>query len=430
MSALLGGARICAIADGRSPIARNWLSHLTASGREVHLISTFPCESTGLGVASVNVVPIVFARFAGGARAAATASPAERGKLGARVRARVVPAVFPTVFGRLGPVEVRRHVARVRALLDAIAPDVVHAMRIPFEGIVAAEALEGTALPLVVSIWGNDLELWAARYRGVARLTRRVLRRATALHADCRRDLDLATAAYGWDASRPGAVLPSNGGIRSSLFQRAPADADVLARLGIPRDRPIVLNARGFRTYVRNDTFFASIPRVLAHHPDAVFVAGGMADDARALAPLAALGVEAAVRLLPVVSPADMAQLFRAAEIAVSPSVFDGTPNTLLEAMACGAFPVVGDIASVREWVVDGENGLLHDPASPDDMARAIVRALDDDGLRARAAAHNSAEIAERADIDRVMLRVEALYAAAIIAASAAGPSAGARGVT
>lgn len=54
-----------------------------------------------------------------------------------------------------------------------------------------------------------------------------------------------------------------------------------------------------------------------------------------------------------------MAELFRLSSVAVSPSLHDGTPNTLLEAMDCGCIIVTGDIESVREWINDGENGSL-----------------------------------------------------------------------
>jgi len=36
--------RLLFIADGRSPIALNWISHFVESGHEVHLVSTFPCQ--------------------------------------------------------------------------------------------------------------------------------------------------------------------------------------------------------------------------------------------------------------------------------------------------------------------------------------------------------------------------------------------------
>jgi glycosyltransferase involved in cell wall biosynthesis len=105
-----------------------------------------------------------------------------------------------------------------------------------------------------------------------------------------------------------------------------------------------------------------------------------------------------------------MAELFRRCQVAVSPSTHDGTPNTLLEAMACGCTPVAGDIESLREWINPGENGLLVDPRDPRLLAEAILRALRDPGLRLRAWEINTRLVAERAEYGRVMSEAERFY--------------------
>jgi glycosyltransferase involved in cell wall biosynthesis len=90
--------------------------------------------------------------------------------------------------------------------------------------------------------------------------------------------------------------------------------------------------------------------------------------------------------------------LFKASDVFVSPSSHDGTPNTLLESMACGCFPVVGNIESMQEWIEDGKNGSLVDPLSPAELGEAILKALADENLRSNAAQHNLTLLAHRAD--------------------------------
>jgi hypothetical protein len=48
-------------------------------------------------------------------------------------------------------------------LAAEIKPDIVHALRIPFEGMLATAAQ--LPIPLAVTIWGNDLTLHAAGRR-------------------------------------------------------------------------------------------------------------------------------------------------------------------------------------------------------------------------------------------------------------------------
>jgi len=54
-----------------------------------------------------------------------------------------------------------------------------------------------------------------------------------------------------------------------------------------------------------------------------------------------------------------MLNLLGETDIYVSTSLHDGTSVSLLEALGSGAFPVVTDIPSNREWISDGENGFL-----------------------------------------------------------------------
>ena len=96
--------------------------------------------------------------------------------------------------------------------------------------------------------------------------------------------------------------------------------------------------------------------------------------------------------------------------ITVSPSTHDGTPNTLLEAIACGSFPVAGDIDSLREWINHGENGLLVDPGSPEELADAILEAIKNTEIRMRAQKKNAQLIAERAKYEVVMEKAISFY--------------------
>ncbi len=106
-----------------------------------------------------------------------------------------------------------------------------------------------------------------------------------------------------------------------------------------------------------------------------------------------------------------MADLYRRAQVTVSPSEHDGTPNTFLEAIACGCFPVVGELESLREWVKHGVNGALIDPGDPRELARAVTLGLQDGELRRRAAQINQAQIESRAERRWTFEQAQAFYA-------------------
>jgi glycosyltransferase involved in cell wall biosynthesis len=249
-------------------------------------------------------------------------------------------------------------------------------------------------------VWGNDFTLHAPSSPLMERHTRQALRRADALLADCRRDLRLA-AEWGFDAAKPSAFLPGGGGVQLDLFYPPPHGESPL---------PVVINPRGFRAYVQNEAFFHAIPLVLQTHPEARFICPAMVDEAQAQHWVAGLGIAGSVDLLPHQTRPQMAELFRRSLVAVSPTTHDGTPNTLLEAIACGCFPVAGDLEPLREWITPGENGLLVDPTQPTALAQAVITALDDPALCARARQANTALIATRADYPQVMASAEKFY--------------------
>jgi glycosyltransferase involved in cell wall biosynthesis len=173
---------------------------------------------------------------------------------------------------------------------------------------------------------------------------------------------------------------------------------------------PIILNPRGFRPYVCNDEFFKAIPLVLAKQPGAKFLFALMAGSSQASQWVQALHIDHAVELLPPMSHSAMAAAFRRAQIVASPSIHDGTPNTLLEGIACGCFPVAGDLESIREWITPNENGLFFDPQNPQSIAEAILAALENKDLRNKAAGLNQNMIAARAEYKRNMQRAEEFY--------------------
>jgi glycosyltransferase involved in cell wall biosynthesis len=78
--------------------------------------------------------------------------------------------------------------------------------------------------------------------------------------------------------------------------------------------------------------------------------------------------------------------LMKRATVVVSPSWFEGRPNVVLEAMACGVPLVVSDIPAHRE-LLDESSAMFVPPASGAGLARAIETLIDDQaGARARAA--------------------------------------------
>lgn len=189
---------------------------------------------------------------------------------------------------------------------------------------------------------------------------------------------------------------------------------DVRYQQGAEKEAIIIINPRGFRAYVRNDTFFRAIPIVLTQRPDIRFICPAMIDEAQAQKWVTEYRIASEVDLLPPQPRQKMADLFRKAQVTVSITTHDGTPNTLLEAMACGCFPIAGDIESIREWITPGVNGLLVNPLDPTALARAILTAISQPELRQQARERNLQLVRERAEYQQVMRVAEEFYTSVV----------------
>lgn len=87
--------------------------------------------------------------------------------------------------------------------------------------------------------------------------------------------------------------------------------------------------------------------------------------------------------------------LLKKARIMLAPSLVDGLPNCLIEAMAFGALPIVSPLETITPIVRQEENVLFARNLYPDEIAAALVRAMTDDAL-AESAAQNNLQLVER----------------------------------
>lgn len=106
----------------------------------------------------------------------------------------------------------------------------------------------------------------------------------------------------------------------------------------------------------------------------------------------------------------DIPAILHAIDIFCLPSLWEGLPIALLEAMAMRKAIIATAIDGTKDLVTDGKNGLLIPTSSPDAIAEAILKLASDHQLREELGKEAGALIKAQFDIGTMTRKVEAVY--------------------
>jgi glycosyltransferase involved in cell wall biosynthesis len=176
------------------------------------------------------------------------------------------------------------------------------------------------------------------------------------------------------DGIDPARLRVVHSGIDLDAIRRRGAGPDPRAPLGLPQDRPLLLNVAALADHKDQLTLIAAAARLRASRPDVLWAIAGEGRERPALeARIAELGLGDTVRLLGQVP--DPMPLIRHATLFVMSSKEEGLGTTVLDAMALSV-PIVATRAGGIPEMLDGGNGSLvpiQDPGALADAARALL---------------------------------------------------------
>jgi glycosyltransferase involved in cell wall biosynthesis len=106
----------------------------------------------------------------------------------------------------------------------------------------------------------------------------------------------------------------------------------------------------------------------------------------------------------------DIADLLQPAWAFVLPSRWEGMPNALLEAMACGLPCVATRVSGSEDIISDGINGLLVEPEQPAELAKVVRRIIEDADLAQRLGKEGRVTVVRDYQLVSVVEQCVALY--------------------
>lgn len=262
-------------------------------------------------------------------------------------------------FGLPNSILLKLRDMKLKRALDRGGFDVVNVQMLTSDGVAATLA---SPVPVVITLYGSDVFLRDALPEHYRALLVSALNRAATIHA--------CSEYMAEELVRIGAPQ-----MRIATFQYG-VDTESFAPSPLPRETRRIVSVRALRPLYRVNLIVAAMPRVLERFPDAKLVVYDSGEAELRLRGLAAdLGVDQSVAFLGRQAPEIIARDVSTAAVWVSMAESDGTPISLLEAMAAGAFPVVADLPTLREWLSPERAEVVADPTA-EKVADAIVSAI------------------------------------------------------
>ncbi|MGA9582252.1 MAG: glycosyltransferase family 4 protein [Allosphingosinicella sp.] len=305
----------------------------------------------------------------------------------------------PVVLGRtsLNPVATWRSGRQLRALVERIAPDVMIAYTIKpvVLGAAAARAARVPFFAAMITGMGyaflGGLNPKRLAIRLVAMLMYRRALAASQLaifqNEDDRSDFRRMRLL---PAARPTLIVNGSG-----------VDLDHFTPEPVPEQPCFLMIARYLRDKGIRE-YGAAAARLKAEFPEVRVRLAGWLDEApdaigqAELDSIVAGGVEDLGML------ADVRPAIAEASVYVLPSYREGTPRTVLEAMALGRAAITTDAPGCRNTVVDGENGFLVPVGDSEALYRAMRRFVEEPALAVRMGGKSLRIVQEKFDVNKV----------------------------
>ena len=260
--------------------------------------------------------------------------------------------------------------------------DVIHAHMLVPDGWAAARIGAEVGLPVLATVHRADVLDVPGRGEGSRR---RVVEAITAIDqiASVSAAIGEATSALA-EPRRPIAVVP-NGADARAFRPRSPEEvAAIRAELGLPVDEPVISYVGKLVPRKGVDHLVEALGLLAGRGVRFTVVAAGMGEMRPALERRAAeLGIADRIRFVGKVPHETVPMVMAAGDVFVLPSLSEGLPTVVCEAMACGLPVVATAVDGTPEIVRDGETGLLVPPRAPEPLAEALGRIVGDPELAA-----------------------------------------------
>lgn len=282
--------------------------------------------------------------------------------------------------------------------LRHIKPDLIHEQGFGILGLFCKMFTRTSYI-----IWGQGLrfaEGFTYRERLMAKI---ILSKASAIIALTQ---DMKNRMQGI-CSKNIIVFPN--GVDVTRFERISPEK-VRQKLGIDEKCKTVLFVGNLRPIKGVEYLIEAMTRVVQEYPETRLVVVGVDfQDGRLQRLAQEKNLQERITFTGFIPPDKIPEYMVAADVFVLPSLSEGFPTVLLEAMAAGLPIVATKVGGLSEIVTEGENGFLVEPRNSQQLAEKILFLLENEDMR-RHLSSNSIEKAKHYDWSSIVTSLEEVY--------------------
>ena len=309
----------------------------------------------------------------------------------------------------ISPLDDLRALWSLVRLIREFKPDIVHT-HLAKAGTLGRVAARIAGVPVVIHTFHGTVfrgyfgSLRSRLFLEIERALGRVSTRLVAITAGQRREL--VALGIGSDAT----VVEIPLGLQLAPFIDVPSRTEARVALGLPEDAPVVAIVARLVPIKDVGLFLRTLAKLKR---PAIGLIVGDGEERASLESLAvSLGIASRCRFLG--WQRDVRSLYAAADVVVLTSRNEGSPVSIIEAMAAARPVVCTDVGGVSDVVASGVSGILVPYGDAEGLATAIDGLLADPAMRERLGNEARNAVYPRYDVSRLVTDITALYASLV----------------
>jgi glycosyltransferase involved in cell wall biosynthesis len=247
-----------------------------------------------------------------------------------------------------------------------------------FAGLVALSVKLFTGIPVLINLWGSDILF--TKIPLIWNLLAKILNRADGIVCESRHFADQLISKG--ISSNLITIIPNGINLDKFIPQNKKS---YRANLGLHVDRPLIITIGNLSERKGHKYLINALPEILkSQGPIQLVIIGEGELRSSTESMIAKLEIDSYVYLAGFQKGEMIPHWLNAADVFVLPSLLEGTPNVLLEAMACQLAIVSTSVGGIGNVLQDGQNGFIISAKSSADLADRIILLLKDSTLRQR----------------------------------------------